>query len=69
MANYPEFGESSEDQPFGLEARAGRPTTGPNQEAKKRTWSREFIELAGSAPDFPYPDEPLPAEPGPKFEE
>lgn len=33
-------------------------------EPLKRTWSRKFLELAGSAPDFPYPDEPLPAEPG-----
>src|SRR5882724_7106721 len=23
----------------------------------KRTWSQEFLELAGSAPDFPYPEE------------
>jgi hypothetical protein len=26
-----------------------------------RGWSREFLEMAGSAPDFPYPDEPSPA--------
>lgn len=29
------------------------------------TWSQEFLELAGSAEDFPYPEEPLPADPGP----
>jgi antitoxin VapB len=34
----------------------------------RRKWSRAFLELAGSAPDFPYPDEPPPAEPGPVFE-
>ena len=28
-------------------------------------WSRELVELAGSAMDFPYPDEPPGAEPGP----
>ncbi|HSG38958.1 MAG TPA: type II toxin-antitoxin system VapB family antitoxin [Thermoanaerobaculia bacterium] len=37
-------------------------------EPVRRKWSREFLELAGSAPDFPYPDEPLPAEPGPDFD-
>jgi antitoxin VapB len=31
----------------------------------RRIWSREFLALAGSAPDFPYPEEPPPAEPGP----
>lgn len=35
---------------------------------KKRTWSRKFLDLAGSAPDFPYPDEPPAAEPGPEIE-
>lgn len=35
---------------------------------KKRTWSQKFLDLAGSAPDFPYPDEPPPAEPGPELE-
>lgn len=34
----------------------------------RRRWSRAFLELAGSAPDFPYPDEPPPAESGPDFE-
>lgn len=37
-------------------------------EPVRRKWSREFLELIGSAPDFPYPDEPLPAEPGPDFD-
>jgi antitoxin VapB len=23
---------------------------------QRRKWSREFLELAGSAPDFPYPE-------------
>ncbi len=31
----------------------------------RRQWSQEFLDLAGSAPDFPYPDEPAPAEAGP----
>lgn len=34
----------------------------------RRTWSEEFLALIGSAPDFPYPEEPLPAEPGPEFD-
>jgi len=29
----------------------------------RKHWSRRFLELAGSAPDFPYPPEPKPAEP------
>lgn len=33
-------------------------------ESAKRAWSRDFIELAGSATDFPYPPEPPAAEPG-----
>jgi virulence-associated protein VagC len=37
-------------------------------EPVKRTWSREFLELLGSAPDFPYPEEPPPIEPGPDFD-
>ena len=37
-------------------------------EPVKRTWSRRFRELAGSAPDFPYPEEPAPAEPGPDLD-
>jgi virulence-associated protein VagC len=31
---------------------------------QKKAWSREFLALAGSAPDFPYPAEPAAAEPG-----
>jgi antitoxin VapB len=38
-------------------------------EPAERTWSRKFLDLAGSAKDFPYPDEPPPAEPGPDFDE
>ena len=38
-------------------------------EAEKRSWSREFLELAGSAPEFPYPDEPPAADPGPDFDD
>jgi virulence-associated protein VagC len=34
-------------------------------EPGRRQWSRAFIDLAGSAPDFPYPEEPHDAEPGP----
>jgi antitoxin VapB len=37
-------------------------------EPMERTWSREFLDLAGSAKDFPYPEEPLPADPGPDLE-
>lgn len=37
-------------------------------EPVRRRWSREFLKLAGSAPDFPYPEEPPPAEPGPDLE-
>ena len=29
----------------------------PVKKPAKRTWSRRFLELAGSAPDFPYPEE------------
>lgn len=36
-------------------------------EPVRRTWSRELRELAGSAPDFPYPQDPSP-EAGPTFE-
>lgn len=32
-------------------------------EPEHRRWSRRFLKLAGSAPDFPHPDEPPPAEP------
>ena len=34
----------------------------------RRKWSQDFLELAGSAPDFPYPEEPPPIEPGPGLE-
>lgn len=34
----------------------------------RRSWSREFLALAGSAPDFPYPEEPPAAESGPDLE-
>jgi antitoxin VapB len=37
-------------------------------EPVRRTWSRQFRELAGSAPDFPYPEDPGVPEPGPTFE-
>ena len=37
-------------------------------ESERPTWSREFLELAGSAPEFPYPQEPPPADPGPDFD-
>jgi antitoxin VapB len=37
-------------------------------EPVRRAWSREFLDLAGSAPDFPYPEEPKPADPGPDFD-
>ena len=36
-------------------------------EPAKRTWSRRFLQLAGSAKDFPYPPEPPAAEPGPRL--
>lgn len=38
-------------------------------EPVRRAWSREFLDLAGSAPDFPYPEEPQSADPGPDFDE
>jgi antitoxin VapB len=34
-------------------------------EPARRRWSRAFIKIAGTAPDFPYPEEPPHAEPGP----
>lgn len=37
-------------------------------EPVRRTWSPEFLALAGSAPDFPYPDDPPAPEPGPELE-
>jgi virulence-associated protein VagC len=33
-------------------------------EPLERAWSREFLELAGSAKDFPYPEGPWPADLG-----
>lgn len=36
-------------------------------ESGKRTWSRRFLKLAGSAGDFPYPPDPPAAEPGPRL--
>jgi hypothetical protein len=41
---------------------------GGSRKPVKKTWSRKFLELAGSAPDFPYPEELPPAEPGPEVE-
>ncbi len=37
-------------------------------ESVPQRWSRRFLDLAGSARDFPYPAEPEAAEPGPKAE-
>jgi antitoxin VapB len=37
-------------------------------EPKRRQWSRDFLELAGSAKDFPYPPEPPEAEPVADFD-
>jgi antitoxin VapB len=37
-------------------------------ESVPQRWSRRFIELAGSARDFPYPAEPPAAEPGPDLD-
>jgi antitoxin VapB len=37
-------------------------------EPARRRWSRSFIELAGSASDFPYPEQPPATEPGPDFD-
>lgn len=34
----------------------------------KSAWSKRFVHLAGSAAEFPYPDEPPAAEPGPELE-
>jgi len=36
-------------------------------EAARRTFSRRFLALAGSAEDFPYPPEPPAVEPGPRL--
>lgn len=37
-------------------------------EPARRRWSPAFLELSGTAPDFPYPDAPPPAEPGPDLD-
>ena len=37
-------------------------------EPTRRRWSRAFLDLPGSAGEFPYPEEPPPAEPGPDFD-
>ena len=37
-------------------------------EPERPAWSPEFLELAGSASDFPYPPEPPAAEPGPAID-
>lgn len=37
-------------------------------EPQQSQWSQSFLDLAGSAPDFPYPEEPPSAEPGPDFD-
>ena len=34
-------------------------------EPQKKAWSEKFRNLSGSAPDFPYPEEPPALEPGP----
>lgn len=36
-------------------------------EAARKQLSRRFMDLAGSAADFPYPEEPPPVEPGPRL--
>jgi hypothetical protein len=36
-------------------------------EGARRTFSRRFLALAGSAADLPYPPEPPAVEPGPKL--
>ena len=37
-------------------------------EPTRRRWSRSFLEISGTAPDFPYPEEPLPADAGPDLD-
>ena len=37
-------------------------------ESEQPVWSRAFLELAGSTADFPYPEEPPDAEPGPELD-
>jgi hypothetical protein len=50
-------------------AKLEKDDAGEEELAPLRMWSVEFLALAGSAPDFPYPEEPLPGEPGPDFDE
>jgi antitoxin VapB len=38
-------------------------------ESVPQRWSRRFLDLAGSARDFPYPPEPEAAEAGPDLDE
>ena len=37
-------------------------------EGTRKEWRKEFLALAGTAEDFPYPEEPPAAESGPEFE-
>jgi antitoxin VapB len=37
-------------------------------EPKRREWSQDFLKLAGSAHDFPYPPEPPEVEPVPDLD-
>ncbi len=37
-------------------------------EAPRAAFSRRFLDLAGSAGDFPYPDEPLGVDEGPQLD-
>lgn len=40
----------------------------PAAKRPKPAWSKRFVHLAGSATEFPYPEEPSAAEPGPELE-
>lgn len=37
-------------------------------ESRQPAWSDRFVQLAGSAAEFPYPDEPPATEPGPELD-
>lgn len=37
-------------------------------EPRRKQWSRQFLELAGSVEDFPYPEAPPQVEPGPELD-
>ena len=37
-------------------------------ESRQPAWSERFVRLAGSAAEFPYPEEPPAAEPGPELD-